>query len=279
MSWWSVILIIVGAYALICAAIYFLQELFIFHPERLTENFTYNFEYPFDEIWLETEGKAKINGIHFKIPNAKGVVFYFKGNSRSIKGWSKFARDFLGKGYDIFMIDYRGFGKSKGKRTEEAIYSDSQLAYNYLKNLYPEEQITIYGRSIGSGFATRIAANNHPNKLILDSPYYSFLELGQRFLPIFPLKYLLKYHIRTDLYIKDVNCPVYILHGTKDRLIPIRSGIRLAQKAKMGVIIPIEDAHHNNLPRFAAYHDHLYAILHGITRTYSYNGGMQTSYN
>jgi len=276
---WYLILSLAGVYILCCAAIYFLQELFIFHPERLAENFAYNFEYPFEEIWIETEPGAKINGIHFKIPNTKGVVFYFKGNSRSIKGWSKFARDFLGKGYDIFMIDYRGFGKSKGKRTEDAIIMDNQLAYEYLRKNYVEEQIIIYGRSIGSGFATKIAADNNPYKLILDSPYFSFLELGRRFVPIFPLRFLLKYHIRTDLYITSVKCPVYIMHGTKDRLIPIRSAEKLARLAKNGMIIPIEDAHHNNLPRFAAYHDHLYAILHGIGRTYAYNGGYQTSYN
>ena len=97
------------------------------------------------------EDGGSINGIHFKVPNSKGVVYYFKGNSRSIKGWGKFARDFVSKGYDFFMVDYRGFGKSRGRRTEAILYSDAQHVYKWLTKHYDEEQIIIYGRSMGSG--------------------------------------------------------------------------------------------------------------------------------
>ncbi len=278
-TWLMIIVVLVGGYVLLCLIMYLIQERFIFHPEKLPRNFKYTYEYPFEEIFLEPEEGALINGLHFRLPKSKGVVFYFKGNSRSIKGWGKFARDFLGKGYDFFMIDYRGFGKSRGKRTEAIIYRDTQFAYEYLKEQYPEDKITIYGRSIGSGFAAKVAADNVPHKLILDSPYLSFIDAARRFVPFLPLTKLLKYHIRTDLWIQDVKCPTYILHGTKDRLIPLKAGKKLADLAKEGFIIPIEDAGHNNLPRFAAYHDHLYAILHGIKRQYSHNRGMKSSYD
>lgn len=272
-------LIIVGIYLFLCLMVYLTQELFIFHPERLPDDFQYQYEYPFEEINLQPEPNATINGLHFRLPRSKGVVFYFKGNSRSVKGWGKFARDFLGKGYDFFMIDYRGFGKSRGKRTEAAIYKDCEFAYNHLKKLYNEDQIVVYGRSIGSGFATHTASINKPIKLILDSPYYSFIDQARRFVPFLPVKWLLRYHIRTDLFMEKVGCPVYVLHGTKDRLIPFRAGKKLAKLAKDGMIIPIEDAHHNNLPRFAAYHDHLYAILNNSQRQYIHNAGIRASYD
>ncbi len=274
-----IILAIAAVYLILCLIAYWIQEWFIFHPEQLPDNFKYQYEYPFEEIFLEPEEGVKINGLHFKLPRSKGVVFYCKGNSRSVKGWGKFARDFLGKGYDFFMIDYRGFGKSRGKRTEAAMYQDAQYAYDYIKERYPEEKIIIYGRSIGSGFATNIAAANKPQKLILDSPYYSFIDIASRYLPIFPVSKILKYHIRTDLWMKDVTCPVFILHGTKDRIIPLKSGIKLSKIAQQGILIPIEDAGHNNLPRFAAYHDHLYAILNGVERSYAYNSGIRASYD
>ncbi len=270
----------IAIYLILCLIVYFTQERFIFHPERLPDDFKYQYEYPFEEINIEPEPNAVINGLHFRLPRSKGVVFYFKGNSRSVKGWGKFARDFLGKGYDFFMIDYRGFGKSRGIRTEQSIYDDCEIAYEHLKSYYPEEQIIVYGRSIGSGFATRTASLYKPLKLILDSPYYSFIDQAKRFIPFLPVKWLLKYHIRTDLFMPKVKCPVYVLHGTKDRLIPFTAGKRLANIAKDGTIIPIEDAHHNNLPRFAAYHDHLYAILHDKDeRSYIHNMGIKASYD
>jgi len=272
-------ILVILLYALLCLAVYLIQEWFIFHPEQLPQDFKYQYEYPFEEIFLAPEINVLINALHFRLPNTKGVVFYCKGNSRSIKGWGKFARDFLGKGYDFFLIDYRGFGKSRGKRSEAAIYNDCLYAYNYLKQFYSEDDIIVYGRSIGSGFATRTAAENKPQKLILDSPYYSFIDITKRYLPFLPVERILRYHIRTDLWMVKVSCPVYILHGTKDRIIPYKSGKKLANLAQNGTIIAIEDAGHNNLPRFASYHDHLYAILNGEKRRYLHNQGMRASYD
>lgn len=239
------------------------QEWFLFHPEKLDLDFEYKFDYPFSEIYLDIDD-ASINGLHFKVPNSKGVVYYFKGNTRSVKGWGKFARDFLSKGYDFFMIDYRGFGKSTGKRSEENIYKDCQVGYKYLARQYNESDIVIYGRSIGSGFATSIAARNNPRLLMLDSPYYSLYHLVKDMtLGLFPTASILKYQVRTDLYIQNVKCPIYIIHGTKDRLIPYRHALLLRKRnIKNTVIVPIKNGRHNNLPKFPKYHHVIYEILH-----------------
>ncbi|MEM1217928.1 MAG: alpha/beta fold hydrolase, partial [Bacteroidota bacterium] len=174
MAWLTVLFWIVGVYAFLVAVFYFGQDYFFFRPEILPRNFEYRYPFPFEEVDFEMEDGGQINGIHFRVPNAKGVVYYLKGNSKSVKGWGKFARDFVSKGYDFFMVDYRGFGKSLGKRTEATLYNDAQVIYKYLKDQYSEEKIIIYGRSMGSGIAARIASWNHPQMLILDSPYYSF---------------------------------------------------------------------------------------------------------
>ncbi len=204
-----------------------------------------------------------VNALHFEIPNSKGVVFYIKGNSRSIKGWGKFARDFIGKGYDFFILDFRGFGKSRGRRTEGILYSDLQQVYKWLAGRYGEERIVLYGRSLGSGLAARIASWNRPHMLILDCPYYSFYYHIHRYGFWLPLRWLLRYHIRTDLFIRKVHCPIFIFHGKKDRLIPYRQSEMLRQLAPERIqLIPIEEAGHNNLPEFPEYHDLLYDILH-----------------
>lgn len=234
----------------------------MFHPEKLPKSFKYKYPFPFEEVNFEMEDGGSVNGIHFRIPNTKGVVFYVKGNSRSIKGWGKFARDFVGKGYDFFMIDYRGFGKSDGRRTETIIYNDLQHVYKWLTTQYKEEDIIIYGRSMGSGFATRIASWNMPRMLILDSPYYSLLHQVRIYLFMLPVKWLLKYQVRTDLFIKKVAAPVFIIHGRKDRLIPFRAGKMLHERIpEHSYLFPVDEAGHNNLPSFPEYHDFLYDVL------------------
>lgn len=251
----------------LCLLFYFLQDYFFFRPEILPKHFEYRYPFPFDEVNFDMEDGGQINGIHFKVPNARGVVCYFKGNSRSIKGWGKFAKDFVGKGYDFFMIDYRGFGKSSGKRTEAMLYNDAQIVYKWLATQYAEEKIVVFGRSLGSGIAARIASWNNPKLLILDSPYYSFLYQVQRYGFWLPLSWILKYKIRTDHFIKKITCPIFIIHGTKDRLISFRQSQLLQQLLPRQIeLIPIEGGGHNDLPSFAEYHEELYDILNEEAR-------------
>lgn len=265
MEFWFSILFWLGiAYATLCALFFFGQDLFFFRPERLPHWFTYQYPFPFTEVDFDMEDGGKVNALHFRVPNSKGVVFYIKGNSRSIKGWGKFAKDFVGKGYDFFILDFRGFGKSRGRRTETILYADLQQVYKWLAAEYGEERIVLYGRSLGSGLAARIASWNNPQLLILDCPYYSFLYQIKRYAFILPIHWLLRYHIRTDLFIKKVQCPVYILAGKKDRLIPYRQSEMLKALAPGNIhLFGIDGAGHNNLPEFPEYHDLLYDMLHG----------------
>lgn len=250
-------------YAGLCLVFYVAQPLFFFRPERLAKTFTYKYPFPFTEVNFDMEDGGRVNALHFRVPNSKGVVFYIKGNSRSIKGWGKFAKDFVGKGFDFFILDYRGFGKSTGKRTEEILFSDLQQIYKWLSEEYGEDKIVLYGRSLGSGLATRIASWNHPKLLILDSPYYSFLYHITHYAFILPTRWLLRYHIRTDRFIKKVHCPIHIIHGRRDRLIPHRQSEMLKALVPDKVTLhSIEGAGHNNLPSYPVYHDLLYDILH-----------------
>jgi hypothetical protein len=263
MTYWVQILLYLGiGYTVLCLLFYFTQDLYFFRPEVLPRSFQYRYPFPFEEVHFEMEDGGYINGLHFQVPNARGVVYYLKGNSRSVKGWGKFAKDFVSKGYDFFMVDYRGMGKSAGKRTEATLYNDSQHIYRWLEEKYGEQRIVLYGRSMGSGVATRIASWNKPKMLILDSPYFSFYYQIRRYGFLLPLRWLLKYQIRTDQFIRKVTCPVFIIHGKKDRLIPFRQSEMLQKLAPERVrIFPVAEAGHNNLPDFAEYHEWLYDVL------------------
>jgi fermentation-respiration switch protein FrsA (DUF1100 family) len=160
------------------------------------------------------------------------------------------------------MMDYRGFGKSRGHRSERVLYSDAQRIYDWLTEHYQGTEIILYGRSFGSGIAAQVASRNKAKLLILDSPYYSFTYQIRRFAGFLPLKWILKYHMPTYKYLSDIQYPVYILHGDKDYLISFRQSEMLKELHQDKVtLIPIHGGWHNNLPQIPQYHEALYSIL------------------
>lgn len=260
----TTILILVGvAYIVANFIIYFAQERFLFKPEKLPKDF--KFKYPnlnFQEYNLEKEPGVNINAIHFHIDDPKGVVIYLKGNSKSIKGWGKFAIDFTRMGYDVMMVDYRGFGKSTGKRTEDSIKDDLQYVYDRIKEQVAEKYIILYGRSLGSGFAAKLASTNNPRMLVLESPYYSLAKVTKRYIPFMPVSLLLKFPIRTHLWLKYVDCPIKIIHGTNDKLIPFKTAVALSKiRSENTRLYSVIGAGHNNLNTFEEYHRMMEEIL------------------
>lgn len=259
------ILLIVGAYLLIALVFYLIQDYFFFHPEKLPTGFHFKYPERFEEILINVPN-GSIDALLFKVENPKGVVLYFKGNTRSIKGWSKFRSDFLNAGYDFFIFDYPGFGKSTGHPTEKEIFEDTELVYQYVKKLYSEEKIIIYGRSLGSGFAARVAYLNKPRLLILDSPFYNMFELANYYSWILPLRLILKLHVPLNEYVRDMSGEVVIFHGNKDRVIPYRFSKRLKEENPDKVqLITIDKGKHNNLPMFAEYHEQIKSLLDSIS--------------
>lgn len=250
------------AILLLSIAAYFLQEKFIFKPEKLSQNFKFKYAVPFKELFFDVEPGVRINGLHFYRTSPSGLIFYMHGNSRSIKGWAKYAQDFYRYNYNVVLLDYRGFGKSTGKRSEKEIINDMQFVYNKLAAQYSEQHLIVYGRSIGSGFATKLASDNNPRYLILDAPYYNFQKVVERFLPFLPMRYVLRYKLRSDKWIINVKCHTYILHGTKDWLIPIRHSENLQRLNPTKItLIHIQGGGHNNLPTFPEYHNFIRDIL------------------
>ncbi|HLT49174.1 alpha/beta hydrolase [Aequorivita nionensis] len=261
--WLHIALIVFVAYAVISILLYYLQDYFLFKPEKLPKDFDFYYEnQTVSEYNIETRDGAIINGLHFSVEKPLGVVLYLKGNSKSIKGWGKFAVDFTRNNYDVIMVDYRGFGKSTGKRSQKAIKHDLQFIYNKIREKVSEKYIIIYGRSMGSGFATKLASMNSPKMLILDAPYYSLTKVTGRYMPFMPLSIILKYPMPTYKWLKYVKCPIHIIHGTKDKLIPFSSSVKLSQvNPKLTRLHPIIDGGHKNLNNFESYHKILTEII------------------
>jgi len=271
--WLHLLLILAIAYIVISVALYFLQDYLLFKPEKLPEDFHFFYEnQETQEYNLETRDGAIINGLRFRVKNPKGLVLYLKGNSKSIKGWGKFAVDFTRHGYDVFMIDYRGFGKSTGRRSQKAIKRDLQEIYTKIKERVSEENIIVYGRSLGSGFATKLASINNPKMLILDAPYYSLTKVTARYMPFMPLSILIKYPLPTYKWLKYVKCPIHILHGTDDKLIPYKTSVKLSQiNPSLTRLYTIIGGGHKNLNNFESYHQIMGEIINSKSESIDFS--------
>lgn len=258
-----IIIVVISVYIIANVAAYFLQERVLFKPEKLPKDFKFNYpNQAYREHTVHIGDDARLNCAHFSVEKPKGVVLYLKGNSRSIKGWGKFAVDFTRLGFDVIMVDYRGFGKSIGRRSEKNIKDDLQIVYDVIKERVEEKYIVIYGRSMGSGFAAKLASMNNPRMVIMESPYYSMTKMAKRYLPIMTASLILKYPLRTYKWIQYIKCPIKIIHGTNDTLIPFKYGMALSKiNPKITRLYPVIGGGHNDLFAHEEYHRMLEEIM------------------
>jgi len=249
--------ILISVYLMLGFALTVFQEKLLFLPTQLEQDFKFEFQYPFEELFLKPDRETIINALHFKAENPKGVILYFHGNADNLSRWGTIVTYFVKRNYDVLIPDYRTYGKSKGKLSEAVFYTDAQYCYDYLLEQYPEDHITLYGRSLGTGIASKIAADNTPKQLILETPYYSIADVANHRIPMFPVSRLLKYKFPTYKYLSKVNCPITIFHGTEDRVVPYSSGDKLRTTNKTIDFITIKGGKHNNLVTFKTYQDHI----------------------
>ena len=250
-------------YLLFSTMLYYLQEKMIFLPTTLPESYTYEFDQTFEEFFLETEDGARLNALHFKVDNPKGVVLYFHGNAGDLSRWGTVVSMFPRIGYDAIVMDYRTYGKSKGKLSQGALLDDARQFYAYTRERYNESDILLYGRSLGSGLACYLASENKPKMVLLESPYYSLRSIARKRFPFLPVDWLLRYHLDSNEYVKEINSPIAIFHGDGDRVIPLESGKELFESIPLDqkIFYTIQGGHHNDLDQFPEYHTRLDQVL------------------
>lgn len=250
-------------YVFFIVGFYGFQEVFIFQARALPDDYHFQVDHPFEEVFLNTKDGARLHGILLKSNNSKGAILYFHGNRKGIDRWGEIASYFLKYDYDVLLMDYRGYGKSQGERFEEALHQDALLAYNYVVGQYGEKDIIIYGRSLGSGIATQLAAKVDAKALILETPYHNFAEMLVDRLKILPSKKLINYHFDSEAFIRKVNYPVYIFHGSSDYVVPVEYGQKLAESIDPNLLTHtiIEGGGHNNLNEYEEYNRVMKSIL------------------
>lgn len=255
------LIIITGGYLLLCPAVYFFQESLIFFPQKLDPHYIFNFDEPFEELTFNVP-EAELNGLLFHADSSKGLIFYLHGNAGSLGSWGNAASVYTNLGYDVLMLDYRGYGKSTGEiYSEEQLFEDNQAVYNTIKQRYSEENIHILGYSIGSGMAAKLAADNQPNQLILQAPYHNLKSLMQEKYPFLP-PFLLRYPLKSHEYLQQTSCPITIIHGEEDVVIPFEQGLRLSEASDQSIrFIPLRQQGHNGISDHAEYFNVVKSLL------------------
>lgn len=236
-SWRVVLWIVCGlCVALLIFYTYFYldQERWIFQPntEPTGGEEIVDLE-PALEGWLSPPGKLLLSAnetssievaIHFQKFSsrrelAKGCILYCHGNRGNLEKCRWEIKGFLDEGYDVWMMDYRTYGDSKGPLSETALVNDARMFYDYLlQSGIDEKDLIVWGRSFGSGIAASVAANNSPKMLILETPYWSLPDAARRSNPLL-LPFLFRYRLPTFEYLEFINCPVHLIHGDNDEKI------------------------------------------------------------
>lgn len=248
-------------YLLICILLYAFQEKLLFFPQKLPADYVFSFSHPFEEGDFPTADGTSLNTVLFKSDSAKGVVLFLHGNGGSIAGWGDGAGIYLMNSYDVLYLDYRGYGKSTGKISSEAqLMQDAQQVYDVLKQKYGESKIIISGTSIGTGMAVQLAAKNNPKQLILVSPYASLKQLIGEKVPVVP-RFIVKYSLASKNYMKAVKCPISVLHGDNDVVIPHKHALQLKEIDDRTDLTILEGYGHNDLTASGVYRKKIQEIL------------------
>lgn len=255
------------AYGVIGILFYLFQDKLIFHPERMHPDHAYSIPYPHDDLAIALNADDTLHLIDFHPDSTaafKGIVLYFHGNRKHI-GFYADQTPFITKwGYRVLMIDYPGYGKSSGKLTEQKLYDWSEIVYRIAHKQVAADSITIYGKSLGTGVATRLASIRGNKRLILETPYYGMPSVVSRFMPIYPTRWMMQYEFPLHEYLRNVRSPVLIFHGTADEVISIKQARRLEPMLKNSdrlLIIP--GGKHNGLTENATVRTALDSIWRG----------------
>jgi dipeptidyl aminopeptidase/acylaminoacyl peptidase len=224
----------------------------IFFPEQKLYEKPADYGMAFEDAWVPADPGVTLHGWYLKAGAEKGVLLFFHGNAGNIANRLYKAKGWIELGFSVFLVDYRGYGQSTGKiRHENDVYRDARAALEWLRNekKVPPGRIVLYGESLGSAPAVRLASEERFAALILEAPFTSFVDLARVHYP-FVGEWMMKDFRFSNLeWAASLKTPLFIMHGTHDEICPYEQSEQLFENApEPKGFFSIPGGTHNDLP-------------------------------
>jgi fermentation-respiration switch protein FrsA (DUF1100 family) len=210
-----------------------MQPIFLYCPVREVPYNPSDIGLTYEPVTFKTDDGLKLTGWYVPAEKAQMTVLFCHGNGGNMTHRLDSLNILNELGLNCFIFDYRGYGKSRGKPSENGTYLDAQAAWKWLtktKDIAPEN-IIIFGRSLGGSIASYLAVEVKPKGLIIESSFTSYIDIGKKFYPYMPVRLFAAFSYNTIDYIRQVDCPVMIIHSRNDEVIPFEFGLRLYDAA------------------------------------------------
>ncbi len=236
-SVWSILLLILGVYLTLGLLLFIFQAHFLYYPNIPSRSVLATPErrgLEYEPVEIITDDGIRLDG--WFVPTSKerrGVLLFFHGNAGNISHRLDSLRIFHDLGLAVLIFDYRGYGRSDGKASEEGTYLDAEAAWHYLteQRHIPADNIVLFGRSLGAAIAAHLASRRKPTALIMESSFTSVPDFAASYYWMFPVRWLARFQYDARAYLRSVQCPVLIVHSRDDEIIPFRYGRELFASA------------------------------------------------
>jgi len=226
-------LLLLFGLALLNGCMYLQQPSMVFFPSATLVQTPTEWGLVYEDVFLDTGDGVRLHGWYIPHNRSKQTLLFFHGNAGNISHRGASVEIFHRLGLNVFIFDYQGYGKSQGRPDENGLYEDARAAWRYLtdKRGFDQKDVILFGRSLGSAVAAKLAAEVQPGGLILESTFSSARDMANVVFPLFSHLIFLRYDFNTAAHIKQVISPVLVLHSPDDEIIPFRFGEKVFQAA------------------------------------------------
>ncbi len=225
----SILFTVVAAmaiYAAFAGLMYVTQSRQVYFPTRAHVTTPALHGMAYEDVEFVTEDGMRLHGWFVPAPTARGVLLFFHGNAGNVSHRIDSIRIFRELGLSVFIIDYRGYGRSEGSPDEAGTYRDAAAAWRWLRQErgVPAEDIVVFGRSLGAAVAAWLAARERPRAVILESPFTSAPDLGAELMPWLPVRQLIRFEYDTRSAVRSFDAPLLVIHSRRDEIVPFHHG-------------------------------------------------------
>jgi fermentation-respiration switch protein FrsA (DUF1100 family) len=235
-SLFSLLTVVASIYVVLALALYLFQGKMVFLsnlPGRALTASPNDIGLQYEEVLLDTSDGERLHGWYVPAArsptDSRGVILFFHGNAGNISHRLDSIAIFHKLGLDTMILDYRGYGESTGKASEQGTYLDAEAAWNYLVNrrMVPPERIIVFGRSLGGAVGAWLGSQHTPAAMIIESSFSSGVDMARRLYPFLPARLLTRLHYPVAEYASRLDCPVLVVHSRQDEIIPFEMGLTI----------------------------------------------------